>query len=83
MLTNAPSDSTIKRVIAEAVRKELILVHGKGPATKYSLSPQAHVTMPLDLNTYFKDDVVESCSQAIHLLMMEPDWNVCSKCMRR
>ena len=59
MLTNAPSDSTVKRLIAEAVRKELILVHGKGPATKYSLSPQAHVTMPLDLNTYFKDDVDE------------------------
>ena len=59
MLTKAPSDSTVKRLIAEAVRKELILVHGKGPATKYSLSPQAHVTMPLDLNTYFKDDVDE------------------------
>ena len=59
MLTNAPSDSTVKRLIADAVKKELILVHGKGPATKYSLSPQAHVTMPLDLNTYFKDDVDE------------------------
>ena len=59
MLSNAPSDSTVKRLIADAVKKELILVHGKGPATKYSLSSQAHVTMPLDLNTYFKDDVDE------------------------
>lgn len=59
MLTNAPSDSTVKRLIADAVKKELILVHGKGPATKYSLSPQAHVTMPLDLNTYFNDNVDE------------------------
>lgn len=33
------------------------MVHGKGPATRYSLSPQAHVTMPLDLNTYFEKDI--------------------------
>ncbi len=59
MLSDAPSDSTVKRLIAEAVRKELIFVHGKGPATRYSLTPQAQVTMPLDLNTYFKDDVDE------------------------
>lgn len=56
-LNNAPSDSTMKRLINDAVKQGLILVHGKGPATKYSLSPQAHVTMPLDLNTYFENDV--------------------------
>ena len=56
-LNNAPSDSTMKRLINDAVKRGLILVHGKGPATRYSLSPQAHVTMPLDLNTYFEKDI--------------------------
>lgn len=56
-LPNPPSDSTLKRIIAEAVRNGEIIIHGKGPATKYSLSEQAHVTMPLDLNTYFNDEV--------------------------
>lgn len=59
MLLNAPSDSTMKRLIAEAVKKGLIVVHGRGPATKYTLSPQAHVTMPLDIDTYFKYDIDE------------------------
>lgn len=59
MLLNAPSDSTMKRLIAEAVKKGLIVVHGRGPATKYTLSPQAHVTMPLDIDTYFKNDIDE------------------------
>ena len=56
-LNNSPSDSTMKRLINDAVKRGLILVHGKGPATRYSLSPQAHVTMPLDLNTYFEKDI--------------------------
>ena len=60
MLTNAPSDSTVKRLMAKALKKEFILVHAKEPATKYSLSLQAHVTIPLDLNIYFKDDVDEN-----------------------
>ena len=56
-LNNSPSDSTMKRLINDAVKRGLILVHGKGPATRYSLSPQAHVTMPLDMNTYFEKDI--------------------------
>lgn len=59
MLSNAPSDSTMKRLIAEAVKNGMIVVHGRGPATKYTLSPQAHVTMPLDMDTYFKNDIDE------------------------
>lgn len=58
-LSNAPSDSTMKRFLAAAVAKELIEVHGKGPATKYTLSPQAHITMPLNIDTYFEKDVDE------------------------
>lgn len=59
MLSNAPSDSTMKRLIAEAVKNGMIVVHGRGPATKYTLSPQAHVTMPLDMDTYFRNDIDE------------------------
>lgn len=57
MLVNAPSDSTMKRLLADAVSKGLIEVYGKGPATKYSLTPQAQVTMPLDIDTYFKNEM--------------------------
>lgn len=57
MLVNAPSDSTMKRLLADAVSKDLIEVYGKGPATKYSLTPQAQVTMPLDIDTYFKNEM--------------------------
>lgn len=63
MLVNAPSDSTMKRLLADAVIKGLIEVHGKGPATKYSLTPQAQVTMPLDIDTYFKDEMDERTVQ--------------------
>ena len=57
MLVNAPSDSTMKRLLADAVSKGLIEVYGKGPATKYSLTSQAQVTMPLDIDTYFKNEM--------------------------
>ncbi len=58
-LTTVPSDSTLKRIIADAVRNGHIIVEGRGPATRYVLSPQAHVTMPLSLDTYFAKDIDE------------------------
>ncbi len=63
MLSNAPSDSTLKRIIAEAVKKGYIIVEGRGPSTRYVLSSQAHVTMPLNLDTYFSKDVDERIVQ--------------------
>lgn len=56
-VTSEMSDRTLKRIIADAVGKGYIKVIGKGPATKYKLTPQAHVTMPLDLDTYFDRDI--------------------------
>lgn len=56
-LTSKCSDSTLKRAITKATDKKLIQVHGKGPATRYELTPQAYVAMPLDLDTYFKNDI--------------------------
>lgn len=58
-LTNAPSPATIKRLIADGVRKGHIEVVGRGPSTRYKLTPQAQVTMELDLDTYFEKDVDE------------------------
>ena len=51
------SDATLKRLIAAGVQKGDIVVEGKARATRYSLSPQAHLLMPLDLDTYFALDV--------------------------
>ena len=58
-MTNAPSDSTVKRVIAAAVKNGYIEAVGRGPATCYKLTPQALVTMPLNLETYFDKDIDE------------------------
>ena len=58
-LTKAPSDSTMKRLLSAAVKEGNIETAGRGPATKYKLTPQAHVTMPLDLATYFDKNIDE------------------------
>lgn len=58
-LTKAPSDSTMKRLLSATVKEGNIETAGRGPATKYKLTPQAHVTMPLDLATYFDKDIDE------------------------
>ena len=47
------SDRTLKRIIAECIEKGFIQVSGNGPATRYSLTAQAHITMPLNIDTYF------------------------------
>lgn len=53
------SDATLKRAIASLVGNGDIIVTGKARATRYSLSPQAHLLMPLNLDTYFAKDVDE------------------------
>jgi Fic family protein len=58
-LTVAIGERTLKRIIAECVERGLVEVIGKGPATRYKLTPQAHVTMPLHLDTYFDKDIDE------------------------
>lgn len=58
-LTKASSDSTMKRLLSAAVKEGNIETAGRGPATKYKLTPQAHVTMALDLATYFDKDIDE------------------------
>ncbi len=58
-LTDAPSESTLKRAIRNMVKEGLVEMSGSGPTTRYSLTAQAQVTMPLDLDTYFDKDIDE------------------------
>ena len=51
------SDATLKRLIAAAIDTRDITVEGKARATRYSLSSRAHLLMPLNLDTYFADDI--------------------------
>lgn len=53
------SDATLKRLIATLVKNEDIVVEGRARATRYRLSDQAHLLMPLNLDTYFSQDVDE------------------------
>jgi Fic family protein len=53
------SDATLKRLIAAGVQNGDIVVEGKARATRYRLSDQAHLLMPLNLDTYFAQDVDE------------------------
>lgn len=50
------SEATLKRLISKEIEKGNITVTGKARATRYRLSAQAHLTMPLDIDTYFLKD---------------------------
>lgn len=58
-LSEAPNERTLKRLIADGVQRGDIVVEGRGKATRYSLSAQAHLMMPLDIDTYFLKDIDE------------------------
>ncbi|MDE5999948.1 MAG: Fic family protein [Bacteroidaceae bacterium] len=58
-LSKQISDRTLMRMLSEAAINGHIEVVGRGPATRYRLTPQAHVTMELNLSTYFDKDVDE------------------------
>lgn len=52
-LSSVISDRTLMRIISSLVSQGSIEVVGTGRATRYRLTPQAHVTMELNLDTYF------------------------------
>ncbi len=47
------------RMLSDCVANGHIEVIGRGPATRYQLTPQAHITMELNLDTYFDKEVDE------------------------
>ena len=58
-LSDTPNERTLKRMIAHAVQRGDIVVAGKGKATRYSLSAQAQLMMPLNIDTYFLKEIDE------------------------
>lgn len=56
-LTESPA--TVKRMLAALADGRDIIVSGQGRATRYSVSPQAQVTMELNINTYFQKETDE------------------------
>lgn len=57
------SNATLKRLISKEVEAGNILMEGKARATRYRLSAQAHLTMPLDIDTYFLKEADERLVQ--------------------
>ncbi|MBQ4292575.1 MAG: Fic family protein [Muribaculaceae bacterium] len=53
------SDASLKRLITASVQSGDIMVEGKSRATRYRLSAQAHLLMPLNLDTYFQQEIDE------------------------
>lgn len=62
-MENPPSAATMKRLLTEAVAAGNIVVEGSGKGTRYRLTPQAHVCMPLNLDTYYTKDQDERVVQ--------------------
>lgn len=56
-LTESPA--TVKRILAALVESQAAIVSGQGRATRYSVSPQAQVTMELNIDTYFQKETDE------------------------
>ena len=56
-LTESPA--TVKRILASLVDSGSAVVEGRGRATRYSVSPQAQVTMELDIDTYYQKETDE------------------------
>lgn len=53
------SPATVKRILASLVDAGSAIVEGQGRATRYSVSPQAQVTMELDIDTYYQKEMDE------------------------
>lgn len=56
-LTESPA--TLKRTLAAMVAKGNIIVVGRGRSTRYSISAQAQITLPIDIDTYFSKETDE------------------------
>ena len=48
---------TIKRYLSDLVSKNLLLIKGKGRATKYFVTPYYKLSHPITIEHYFKDEI--------------------------
>lgn len=53
------SYATLKRVLANMVRQNYLLMLGRGKATKYSLSSIYELLLPIDVNQYYQKEIDE------------------------
>lgn len=53
------SAATVKRLLKNAINTGHALSQGRGPATRYRLTPQAQLLMPLNIDTYFEKEIDE------------------------
>lgn len=53
------SSATLKRILATLTADGYVAVTGQGRATRYSITPQAHLLMTIDLEAYFQKDIDE------------------------
>jgi len=58
-LNLSESPATVKRILASLVEGGSAIVTGQGRATRYNVSPQAQVTMELNIDTYFQKEMDE------------------------
>lgn len=58
------SSATLKRILSGLIKDGDILVTGKGKAIRYNISPQASVTTPLNIDTYFLEETDKRKIQA-------------------
>ncbi len=53
------SYATLKRTLAKLVSDNYLVTHGRGRATKYSLSPTYTLLKPIDIDIYFSREIDE------------------------
>ena len=62
-LENSLSPATIKRILADAISKNLICANGKGRACRYSITPKAYLLRTYNIEEYFKKEIDERIVQ--------------------
>ena len=62
-LANPPSSASMKRILADLLDENLVAISGKGRASKYSITPKAHLLRTYDIDEYFKKEIDERVVQ--------------------
>lgn len=62
-LSTPPSSASMKRLLSGLLKDNLVSVSGKGRASKYSITPKAHILRTYDVEEYFKKEIDERVAQ--------------------
>lgn len=58
-LDSSVSYATLKRMITALLKDNLVVIDGKGKASRYSCSPHYQMFFPVDINQYFEKEIDE------------------------